>query len=86
MTERDHIRFRWSLFVWLLGFAFVWAILILELVNALWGAIRHAFGPAGPLAGNISPVETCGTPSTALNSIAAVPFPEPGGPRKTIRW
>ena len=33
----------------------------------------------------ISPVEMCGTPTSAAKTAACVPFPAPGGPMKTMR-
>jgi hypothetical protein len=44
VSEKDLSRFRWSLVIWILGFGFIWAILILEGVNALIGVVRRAFG------------------------------------------
>jgi hypothetical protein len=44
LTEGDYAWFRWSMLVWLLGFGFIWAILILELFNDLFFMIRRAFG------------------------------------------
>jgi hypothetical protein len=32
----------------------------------------------------MSPVDICGTPYFSASSFACVPFPEPGGPNKTI--
>jgi hypothetical protein len=43
-TEKELKRFRWSLLIWILGFGFIWAMLILELIKALIGMVRHAFG------------------------------------------
>jgi hypothetical protein len=44
VSEKDLSRFRWSLLIWILGFGFIWAILILEGVIALISMVRRAFG------------------------------------------
>src|SRR6185312_11555910 len=48
-------------------------------------ACRPSGVPAFTAARSRSPVETCGTLSSALSSAAWVPLPEPFGPKKTIR-
>ena len=44
VSEKDLGRFRWSLAIWILGFGFIWAILVLEAVNVAIGLVRRAFG------------------------------------------
>jgi hypothetical protein len=43
-SKKDWLRFRWSLAIWILGFGFIWAILVLEAVNVVIGLVRRAFG------------------------------------------
>jgi hypothetical protein len=43
VSEKDLSRFRWSLLIWILGFGFIWAILVLEAVNVVIGLVRRAF-------------------------------------------
>jgi hypothetical protein len=43
-TEKELSRFRWSLLVWILGFGFIWAILMLEGINVLFNIFRRAIG------------------------------------------
>jgi hypothetical protein len=43
-TEKELSRFRWSLLIWILGFGFIWAILLLEALNLLFNMLRRAFG------------------------------------------
>jgi hypothetical protein len=42
-SEKELSRFRWSFLIWVAGFAFIWAILLLEGLRVLFDTIRRAF-------------------------------------------